>query len=432
MYKPIPIASALALLLALPSMAQQPAEGSLPRARALFQRVDRNSDGLINALEAGRNGIPTRDFVAHDVDRDRKLSEGEFTLFYRQLLVRSGKKVGSDLEAEAARIEAARREKAARDAERAKKAREDAARAAAARKDAQTGGSQTGGSQTGAERAEAARAEKAAQDAQRAEDARAEKAAQDAARAEAARAEKAAQDAQRAEDARAEKAAQDAARAEAARAQDSRIREARDADTAKREAERAAAARAEKAAQDAKRAEAARAAKAAQDAKRAEAARKAAQGKDKPAPKTPEARAQAYVKRLFESGRLTAPQARDFYAVLLAPLAGEGDGVDAAELRKALQRAKDRVGSLVVKGDLTSEEGRQLAAALDARAKAALPPDPEPPAPAVRRRKVDQTRAGEAGVKRASDPKVKKQPVRAKPKPKTDRKDADARKRRDG
>ena len=85
------------------------AQGSLERARALFAKVDGNGDGLVSAVEAGRNRIPSKEFVLYDADRDRRLSRSEFTLFYRQLLVKAGEDVGDDLDAEAARIEAGRR-----------------------------------------------------------------------------------------------------------------------------------------------------------------------------------------------------------------------------------------------------------------------------------------------------------------------------------
>ena len=390
-YPTLTFATAL-LCLTTPVLAAQEDEGSLARARALFTKVDIDGDGLVSALEAGRNRIPSKDFVAYDADRDRKLSPPEFTLFYRQLLVKNGKEVGDDLAGEAARIEAGRRarkaEKAQQEAQRAEAARQAelarAKRAAKAREDSQ--GTDTavarkapqdqveaqGSGLTDGERAELARLEKDALDAERAGEARQEDASQDAARAEQARQEKLAQDAARTEEARKAKLAQDAARTEEARkaklAQDAaRTEEARKAKLAQ-DAARAEEARKAKLAQDAARTEEARKAKLAQDAARAEEARRG----------TPveqlETRAAGYVKRLVDSGRLSAQSARDFRMILNAPAAGKPGAVNPEALRKALSTAKKRISSLVVSGALSSEEGRQLSSALDSRAKAGLPP----------------------------------------------------------
>ncbi|MEE8467553.1 MAG: hypothetical protein V3T22_03820, partial [Planctomycetota bacterium] len=106
-----------------PRDAQAPTQGGLARARALFHKVDLDGDGLISAREAGRHGIPTRDFVAHDTNRDRQLARQEFVIFYRQLRVKAGKGVSPDLEAEAARIQAERRARQAADARRRQAAR---------------------------------------------------------------------------------------------------------------------------------------------------------------------------------------------------------------------------------------------------------------------------------------------------------------------
>ncbi len=353
--------SALALVtLFSPAYASEDAAIGLSTVRGLFRRMDTDGNGEISALEAGRNHIPSKDFVAYDSNRDRRLSQAEFTLFYRQLVIRSGRKVAADLDAEAARITAARRAKRADEVERReqarKKALEEARRAEAARESereaqeaaraekARQEADRTGAGKSGSEGKPTANPggvatpgsvqsadpppappEEGLSDAQRAEKARAEKQAQDAARAAKARAEKQAQDAARAQKAREEKQAQDAARAAQARA----------------------------------------------EAEAAEAARRRQEEKDEAA--TPEERAAGYVKRLVKAGRLTTQQARDFYTLLTAPPSGSSDAVAVDTLRTALAAAKRRITSLVVAGALTSEEGRQLSQALDARAKAALP-----------------------------------------------------------
>lgn len=311
-------ASACVLASTLATAQTPPSEGSLGRARALFEKVDLDDDGSISAREAGRAQIPSQDFVSSDADRDRRLSGEEFVIFYRQLLVRAGKDVSADLEAEAARIQAARR---ARESEKARKRLEEARQAEEAEQ-----GAQETREKVVQERTDAARGQKPAQDEERAVDAREREAQREAERIAAAR----------------EEALRE--RGEAAREQQ-----------AQEEAARIAAAR-EKALQE--RADAARA----QEAREQERPRPAAG-------KTPEERAQAYVVRLVEGGRLTTEQARDFYAVLLAK-AGQGSPVEADALQKSLERAKDRIGDLVRKGALSAEEGRQLASTMDARARA--------------------------------------------------------------
>jgi hypothetical protein len=436
--------AALALLLAAPAMTQAPKTSSdLQRARDLFAKVDRNGDGLVTALEAGRNKIPSREFVAYDADRDRKLSPAEFTLFYRQLLLKAGRDVDAELKAEASRIAAERRTKkeqeaeraaAAREARQAEQARVEAARVEAARVEA---------ARVEAARVEAARVEAARVEAARVEAARVEAARVEAARVEAARVEAARVEAARVEAARVEAARPKAGGGDAAQGTDPKPKVAPPAGgkttqstQGPTEAQRAEQARADKQASDAARAEQARADKAradkaradkaqaqlaqdeeartkklAEDARRAELARKQDQGSSGSTPLTEEERAASYVKRLVGDQRLTVAQARDFYVVLTA----DSKGTQKAGLREALTRAKNRVGAFVISGALTSEEGRQLTAALDARAKAAAPvTEPRGGSQGARRREADpapqQKRGadrakGSAATKRSSDPK---------------------------
>ena len=382
------------LALTISTSANPEGEGSLKQARDLFERVDRDGDARISALEAGRNGIPSKEFVAYDVDRDRKLSESEFTLFYRQLIIKAGKNVDEDLDAEVARITAARRAKKDQDAERTDQAREKAL--------------------ADAKRAEAVRQAQAAEDLARAEKVREEQQRLAQAREEAARAAEAKEakegpdggapipvdppatdgktDAERAEAARVEKAAADAARAEQARQDAARVEKARKdallAEQASQDAARIEKARIEKAQVDAARAAAARQAELAQAAARAEEARKGGQPKTPRA--TPEQRAAGYVRRLVDGGRMTEDQAKDFHAVLTAA----GPAADPLALRAALVAAKKRISSFVVSGSLTSDEGRELASALDARAKAALPV--EDPGPGAREETSPPTTGSDA------------------------------------
>jgi len=373
------------LTLSSPTHAQVDAEGSLARARGLFTRVDTDADGLVSAAEAGRNRIPSKDFVAYDADRDRKLSVSEFTLFYRQLLVKAGKSVGADLEAESARIEAGRRAKRAQDAERAEAARQEALkeaqRAAEARKEKQA---------ADATRAKQAREARQRADAERKDSVGVEAQPDQGAAPPIVAPQEGLTDAQRAAEARAAKEAADQARARREReAQNAAQIEQERLSKLREEAARAEKARLEKQRLDALRAEEARQAKLAQDAERRKTAREEARptGRGADGATTPaERRAAGYVKRLVDGGRLTAPQARDFHTVLSAPAAGSAGAVAPEALRTALSTAKKRISALVVSGGLSSEEGRQLSAALDARAQAALPAQEED-GPAARRRR---------------------------------------------
>jgi hypothetical protein len=304
-------------------------------------------------VEAGRTKIPTRDFVNSDTNRDRKLSGDEFLVFYRKLLVKGGKSVGASLNAEVSRIQAARR----------------------------ATGKQTPvvtipekikpvvptGSSDGKSDAERAQAVRDAATQKRVEAARDQKIAENDARATAARDQLAKEEADRIAAARAQKQADDAARAEAARQA-----------LVDKEAARIAAARSQKAQQDAERAAAAR--RQHERIEKARAQREHEEAFEKHqreagkggVGKGPSERAQAFVKRLTASGRLTTQQARDFHAVLLAKASSGSGAAEAKALREALARAKARVGASVRAGHLTSEEGRVLSMALDERAKQAL------------------------------------------------------------
>lgn len=343
----------------------QDAANGLARARALFDKVDLDDDGSISAAEAGRSRIPGALFVAHDDDRDRALTREEFNLFYRDLLVSAGRAVPRDLAAEVSRIEAARRtRKAEEDRERTPRPADEAK---------ETDGGESQGSRgtegpTEAERVAAAR--------EKAENERIQQAREDA-------------NAKRAE--RIAAARQDAEPAGADVAGDPAEPSAERQPT---EAERVAAARAKA---EADRVDAARAKAEAERIQKARGPAPAANGGGNPARKaTPEERAAGYVKRLVDAGRLTPAHARDYYAFLTAPQpAGDVAPDRIAALREAHSRAKDRISGLVIVGGLSAEEGRQLASALDDRARAMLPaPEPaepvrrtvreEPPAPGPR------------------------------------------------
>lgn len=350
----VSLLGASALLLMSAVQAQRPSPGgTLERARHLFSQIDTDQDGALSAVEAGRTKIPTRDFVNSDTNRDRKLSGDEFLVFYRKLLVKGGKSVGASLNAEVSRIQAARR----------------------------ATGKQTPvvtipekikpvvptGSSDGKSDAERAQAVRDAATQKRVEAARDQKIAENDARATAARDQLAKEEADRIAAARAQKQADDAARAEAARQA-----------LVDEEAARIAAARSQKAQQDAERAAAAR--RQHERIEKARAQREHEEAFEKHqreagkggVGKGPSERAQAFVKRLTASGRLTTQQARDFYAVLLAKASSGSGAAEAKALREALARAKARVGAFVRAGHLTSEEGRVLSMALDERAKQAL------------------------------------------------------------
>jgi hypothetical protein len=382
----VSLLGASALLLMGAVQAQRPSPGgTLERARHLFSQIDTDKDGSLSAAEAGKTKIPTRDFVNNDANRDRKLSGDEFLVFYRKLLVKGGKPVGSSLNAEVSRIQAARRatEKptpVAPTPEKVKPAapedssagKTDAERAKAARDAATQERVEAARDQKNAEndaRAKAARDQLAQDEAARIAAARAQKQADDAARAQAARQALADKEAARIAQARGQKVQSDAARAAAARKKLA-------ADT---EAARIAAARSLKAQQDAERAAEARRQherieKARAQRKHEEAFEKHQQEADKSggAGMGPSERAQAFVKRLTNSGRLTPQQARDFHAVLLAKASSAKGAEQAKALRKALARAKTRIGNAVRAGHLTAEEGRVLSTALDDRAQQAL------------------------------------------------------------
>ena len=102
----------LALLLASAARAQESRPAvSLERVQATFRSADRDQDRSITPREASRAGIPIRDFVRHDADRDRRLSSDEFLLYYRYLLVKAGRSVSVSLETEASRIEGGRQKR---------------------------------------------------------------------------------------------------------------------------------------------------------------------------------------------------------------------------------------------------------------------------------------------------------------------------------
>ena len=357
----VSLLGASALLLMGAVQAQRPSPGgTLERARHLFSKIDTDQDGVLSAVEAGRTKIPTRDFVNNDTNRDRKLSGDEFLVFYRKLLVKGGKSVGSALNAEVSRIQAARRATVkqtpvAPTPEKIKPA--VPADASAGKSDAER--AQAARDAAAQERVGAARDQKNAENDARAKAARDQKNAENDARAKAAREQLAQEEAARIAAARTQKQADDAARAAAARK-----KLAVDA-----EAARIAAARAQRAQQDAERAAEARREHERIEKARAKHQQEAGKGG---AGKGPSERAQAFVKRLTASGRLTTQQARDFHAVLLAKASSANGAAQAKVLREALARAKARLGNAVRAGHLTSEEGRVLSKALDERAKQAM------------------------------------------------------------
>ncbi len=104
------VALAVSLLTAsaLGAAGQEPATG-LSRTRQTFRAADRDGNGRVALREAIRGKIPAADFAREDHDQDANLSRDEFVLYYRQLLVRAGRAIASDLEFEAARIQAVRR-----------------------------------------------------------------------------------------------------------------------------------------------------------------------------------------------------------------------------------------------------------------------------------------------------------------------------------
>lgn len=383
---------ASALLLMSAVQAQRPSSGgTLERARHLFSQIDTDKDGSLSAAEAGKTKIPTRDFVNNDANRDRKLSGDEFLVFYRKLLVKGGKPVGAALDAEVSRIQAARRSTKKQppvvstpDPEPVKKdkpvkpepdlptGKTDAERAQDVR-DAAT-----------QERVEAARDQKNAENDARAKAARDKLAQDEADRVAAARAQKQAENEARAAAARKALAEKEAARIAVARAQKEQDAMARAAAARKKlaedaEAARIAAIRAQKAQENAERAAEARRqheriekARAQREHEEALEKHQREAGKGGGAGMGPSERAQAFVKRLADSGRLTPQQARDFHTVLMAKASSANGAGKAETLRKALNRAKSRVGNAVRAGHLTAEEGRVLSTVLDDRAQKAL------------------------------------------------------------
>ena len=83
--------------------------GSLRGARALFQRVDQDRNGLLDTRESDHAGIDARTLPGFDVDSDGSLSWEEFVVGHRQVRAGAGKPIASDLEAEATRLQALRR-----------------------------------------------------------------------------------------------------------------------------------------------------------------------------------------------------------------------------------------------------------------------------------------------------------------------------------
>jgi len=122
--------SCLCLFLAGEAVAQERSTSSpLRSARTTFAAADLDKDGRLDPREASRASIQSADFARYDADADRALSQDEFLLFYRALLIRSQRATGPDLDREAARILAlgkARREKQAR-RERAERIEPDGA-----------------------------------------------------------------------------------------------------------------------------------------------------------------------------------------------------------------------------------------------------------------------------------------------------------------
>jgi hypothetical protein len=123
---------ALGSLAAEPLFAQTPsAVNSLARARATFAAADANKDGRIGFDEYQKNKLgERREFDGQDPDKDGALSLDEFTLFYRQMLVRAGERPAADLEQEVTRVHAVRKARAVDEATRKAAAQRDAAKPA--------------------------------------------------------------------------------------------------------------------------------------------------------------------------------------------------------------------------------------------------------------------------------------------------------------
>lgn len=340
------------------------APGGVARARALFAKMDLDGDGSLSAAEAGRSRIPSQQFVVFDTDRDRKLSGEEFVMFYRELLVAAGREVPKDLDGEAARIEAARR---------TRRAQEGVKRPV----------SPPQGDEVGSREAQEA------SDRKRVEAARDQQLEQ--------RTGEAREDANAAREERA-KAARD-------QAEQDRIATAREAAQESRE-QRIEAAREGSSGNAARPVGVGARTTGAGQAQPASPKPKSTQGDPRKAQEagpgkpqaSPEERAAAYVSRLVNAGRLTPAQGRDYYLFLTDQAAATPAPKNkVAELRAALGRAKGRISGLVIAGDLSAEEARQLAAALDARARAMLPA--ESPAPSARRTDKPREVGGGQGIR---------------------------------
>ena len=86
-----------------------PPSNSLSRVLGVFSVSDVDRDGKISAEEARAIPVTAEELKKQDLDGDGSWSRDEFTLFYRARLVAGGQSVGSDLDAEVARIEALKR-----------------------------------------------------------------------------------------------------------------------------------------------------------------------------------------------------------------------------------------------------------------------------------------------------------------------------------
>jgi hypothetical protein len=86
-----------------------PPSNSLSRVLGVFSVSDADHDGKISAEEARAIPVTPEDLKKEDVDGDGAWSREEFTLYYRARLVAGGQSVGSDLDAEVARIQALKR-----------------------------------------------------------------------------------------------------------------------------------------------------------------------------------------------------------------------------------------------------------------------------------------------------------------------------------
>ena len=122
------LAGALSAAEAAPApAAQEKRTATLELAKRTFKKLDANKDGNVSLAEAGRTGVPAKDFNAQDADADKLLSESEFILLYRELLASGGYPIAPDLEQAVTGIKADRK-KAAEE----QRLRDEAAAAAAA------------------------------------------------------------------------------------------------------------------------------------------------------------------------------------------------------------------------------------------------------------------------------------------------------------